>query len=295
MNIQEQNLRKLKESLNEQERKIEKRLADKDYDGVITTSRTFLEGVFHHIHFILLGVHIPSGYNDLRDKFNLIKKLLSLDPNKYVDDRLKVICSSISSVISQIEDITNRAGDKHFPLLIPKEYSANFISGISQSLGNFLYNRLDFLYAQYSQEKVNLVYNSLIKILDSPKRGWPKENLLEDEEINLLLLTFEKDAYVIGILIDKFIGGYKIGCFRENDIFFAAMRIFFENLGKQNIDLIWKKCKDNNQTWPSCGHLLWFMLDAQKAKPESLSQEMKEWINKPEFKKEIEHIKNISL
>lgn len=295
MNIQEQNLKKLEELLDKQKKKIEERLRNGDYDGVITTSRTSLEGIFHHIYFILLGTPIPSRYNDLRDKFNLIKKLLSLDPNKQIDGKLKTIFRSISSIISQIEDITNIGGDKHFPLFIPKDCLANFLANLSRCFGEFLYSRLKFLYTQYPQEKVNLIYNALIKILDSPKRGWPREKLLKDEETNHLLLAFERDPYVIRVLINKFIGEYEIECFRENDIFFAVMRIFFEYLEKQDIEFIWRKCKDNDQTWPSCGHLLWFLFNVQKTKPEFISQEMNGWINKLEFREYINRIKNIDL
>jgi len=280
MNIEEESLKKLEKSLQVAERKIQERIDKKDYEGAITASRTFLEGVFHNIYFILLGNPISPKYNDLRDKWNLIKKLLSLDPEKKSDQELKSLCYSISSMISQIENITNLSGDKHFTLLVPKEYLANFMAEISKSFSEFLYHRLKFLYNQYPQEKVDLIYNSLIKILDSHKRGWERDELLKDEEINNLFLAFEKDSFVIRKLIDKFIGEYEISQYRENDIFFAAVRIFFDFLSKEYVNLIWKKCKDNNQTCPPYGGLLSFMHDIQKLKPELLSQDMRKWINK---------------
>jgi hypothetical protein len=64
-----------------------------------------------------------------------------------------VICGSISSIINQIEEITNVAGDKHFPIIAPERYLAAFIARICITLGEFMYRRLQFLYTLYPQEK----------------------------------------------------------------------------------------------------------------------------------------------
>jgi hypothetical protein len=49
LDIQEENLKKLEKMLSSHKRKVKKRLRKGDYAGVITASRTYLEGVFHHI------------------------------------------------------------------------------------------------------------------------------------------------------------------------------------------------------------------------------------------------------
>jgi hypothetical protein len=132
----------------------------------------------------------------------------------------------------------------------------------------------------------------LIKILDSYKRNLPTKELIKDRQINDLLSLFNKEPFVIRALIDKFISEYEIGSYRDNDIFFAAMRLFFDYLTKEDISSIWKKCKDNEQTHPPYGGLLKFMYDVSKRKPSFISQEIREWITIPDFKEYLNELEN---
>ena len=278
MNKGKQYLKTLKGKINQQKGKLNLRLKNKDFDGAITASKTFLEGVFEDIHVILLGQKINNKSNDLRDKYKFIKKLLRLDPGRQADEKLKSICGNISSLVSNIEDISNIEGDRHFTEIIPKKYLASFVVKISLTFSDFLYQRLKFLYKEYHPKKMNLIYERLVKILDSPKRAYSKKSLLEDQEINYLLSAFENDPYPTRMLLNKFISDFEIENYRKNDIFFAAMRLFSDYLEKDKVRAIFLKCKDNDQTWPPYGHLVEFLEEVQKTKPEFISEEIKKFI-----------------
>jgi len=288
-------LKTLKGKINQQKGKLNLRLKNKDFDGAITASKTFLEGVFEDIHVILLGQKINNKSNDLRDKYKFIKKLLRLDPSRQADEKLKSICSNISSLVSNIEDISNIEGDRHFTEIIPKKYLASFVVKISLTFSDFLYQRLKFLYKEYHPKKMNLIYERLVKILDSPKRAYSKKSLLEDQNISQLLSIFESDPYAIRILINKFISDFEIENYRRNDIFFAAMRLFFKHLEKDKIKAIFLKCKDNGQTFPPFGHLVSFLFAVKNLKPNDfLEEEMEIFINKlssEDRKKELKKFK----
>jgi len=271
-------LKRLEGKLGQQKGKLNIRLKNKDFDGAITASKTFLEGVFEDIHVILLGQKINTKCNDLRDKFNAIKKLLRLDPYRQSDEKIKSICGALSSIVSNIEDISNVNGDRHFSEITPRKYLASFVVKTSLNLAEFLYQRLKFLYKEYHPKRINVIYEHLVKILDSPKRAFSKKSLLEDEEINSLLSNFEKDPYVIRILISRFISDFEIENYRRNDIFFAALRIFSDYLEIDKVRAIFLKCKDNNQTWPPYGHLVDFLEEIEKTKPEFINEDMKEFI-----------------
>lgn len=278
MNKEKEYLKTLKGKISQQKGKLNIRLKNEDFDGAITASKTFLEGVFEDIHVTLLGQKMNSKSGDLRDKYKLIRNLLRLDPTRQADEKLKSICGNISSLVSNVEDISNISGDRHFTEIIPKKYLASFIVKISLALSEFLYQRLKFLYKEYHPEKMNLIYERLVEILDSPKRAYSKKSLLEDQEINYLLSTFENDPYAIRILINKFISDFEIENYRKNDVFFAAMRLFSDYLEKDKIKAIFLRCKENDQTWPPYGHLVEFLEEIQNIKPEFISEGMKKFI-----------------
>jgi hypothetical protein len=273
---QQQYLRKIRGETERQRIKLKARIQGGDWDGAITSSKTFLEGIFENIHVILLGIDMPHNANDLRDKFNIIKKLLKLDPNKIADEKIKSIFGSISSIISNTEDLSNIAGDRHFPKIITKKSLATFMGNLSIFLAAFLYERIEFLYSQYPTEKTDLIYKKLIEILNSSKRALNKDNLLKDVEINYLLSAFDEDEYVIKIIINKFISDYEITRYRESDIFFASMRLFFDYLTQDNIKQLFIKCKDNDQ---ACG-LLEFLEQTHKVKADLLDEVMVDFLNK---------------
>ncbi len=133
-------------------------------------------------------------------------------------------------------------------------------------MADFLYGRLQREY----QGKENL-FEGLIAVLDSDnKRALSGDELRADPAIAAIL---EKcDEYIISLLKDKFIEDYQIDSFKQNDIFFAGMRIFFDKLSKSYFEKIYNKCKDNNQTLPPYGGLKYFMNDVLQKKPDYLSK-----------------------
>ncbi|GIW67001.1 MAG: hypothetical protein KatS3mg095_0899 [Candidatus Parcubacteria bacterium] len=284
MNIEkEEHLRKIKENLEEIKRKMDLRYKNNDFDGVVTLSKTYLEGVMEEIFYLLCEKPMEVKNNDLRDKWNIIKKMVYLDPNKVTHDELKTICGSISSIISSVENLANFLGDRHFSIYKldeTKKYTAEFIMNLTLLMAEFLYKRLEFLYIEFPENIILSFYEKLIKILDSEKRNYTRKELISNDLIKKWFYIFDKEQFVIEHIKIKLIEDFKIDSFRDNDIFFSAMKILFEYLNKEDINKIWLKCKENNQTYPPYGHLFEFLYFVKNTKPEYINKEQEEFIKK---------------
>jgi len=268
--------------MNRYEQKLDERLKNKDYDGVITISKTYLESAIDYFsEFLLEDADNPVKRQQLPDKFSYLKKFIKLYPEKQTDNRIKAIFDSLSKIIGNLHSIADELGDRHSSFLLPKPYEAEFIADLSKIFTRFLYKRINFLYQTYPDSTKNYIYKKLIEILNKgSNRNLNREELFKLEEIKNLFSTFENDHYVHSILKNKFIRDYEIKDYRENDIFFAAMRLFFDNLTKKDIENIFQKSKDNDQTHPPFGHLVSFLLAVKDLKPNDfLEKEMEVFIN----------------
>lgn len=226
----------------EQYEKIDRKIKEEDFSGVITNSRTLIECVIGDIYKRIIGIELePLG--NLQDGYKKIKILLRLNPDSTSNEAFKSILRSFVTIVDGLDRLSNQMGDRHRPFTKAERNYAVFCANSAKTFVNFLYGVLEYQYGQ----KENL-YNRFIEVLDSNKRIFSREELLADREISKLL---EKtDPYLRGVLKKKLISDYQINSFRQSDIFFAFLRILFDVLVLEDISEIFKKCKENDQ---ACG------------------------------------------
>jgi len=260
----------------EQLKECSDKILRRDFDGAITSGRSLLEGVFKDIYKRVLDEKmVESG--DLLQKFKIVKNLICLSEEQSVDAQFKSLCRGLMQSMSALDQLSNLTGDRHVPSIKPEEYHARFYVNSVKTIADFIYDRVHFLY----EGRENL-YKSLVDELEvGNKRGLTRDELKVDNEIAAILKNC--DLYVRTLLKEKFCEEYEIVSFRQNDIFFAALRIFIDNLTAKDMVRVFEKCINNSQTLPPYGGLIYFLSEIENYKPDLLNKKHLEFI--AEYKK----------
>ncbi|GBE17291.1 hypothetical protein BMS3Abin15_01132 [bacterium BMS3Abin15] len=267
----------------EQLDKCDSKISSGDYDGAISSAGSLLEGVFDEIHKECTGDSIKP-IDDLRGGYKKLKVLLKLSDEQYSNESIKAVVRGLTSIIGGLDAIRNQMGDRHKITAKPWKRHAKLCVNSARIITDFLY---ETLIAQ--KEKIQKLYDDLVKILDSSKRLLEKDELLSEE---VVLKHLEKyDIFLKNIIKNKFIKEFKIERFRESDIFFSAMNIFFEEIGKDDIDEIFKEHKNNNQ---ACGLYKFLKLIEKEKETSFLSSEANKYIIKKDKMRE-EHEKPVKI
>jgi len=82
-------------------------------------------------------------------------------------------------------------------------------------------------------------------MLNSDKRFLGREELLRDSEIRRVLAS--ADPYLRRLAKDEVIARHNVDSFRTNDIFFAALRVLYEELTVEDVASIYGESQRNNQ------------------------------------------------
>jgi len=245
------------EFVKEQYEKIDKKINEEDFSGVITNSRTLIECVIGDLYKRIMGEDLePQG--NLQDGYKKIKTLLRLSPDNTSNEAFKAILRSFVTIVDGLDRLSNQMSDRHRPFTKAEKNYAIFCANSSKIFVNFLYS---VLACQFGQ-KENL-YEQFIKILDGNKRTFSRDKLLADSEVRKLL--DRTDAFLQSILKNKLIEEFDICNYRQSDIYFAFLRLFFEVLNQADLKRILLKEKDNPQ---ACG--LHLFLDLCKSNKPSL-------------------------
>lgn len=100
------------EFIQEQIRKCNSKIAEKDYDGSVTNSRSLIESV---CLFILESItkekHDYDG--NLIKLYKAVASILKMSPGDYEDEHLRQILSGVFSVINGVSGLRNVYGDSH--------------------------------------------------------------------------------------------------------------------------------------------------------------------------------------
>lgn len=259
------------EFVREQLNKCEQKVNEGDYDGAITNARSLLEGVFDDIYQRITGVAAENNSGKLLDKYSDIKKLLNLATDKDSKDAANVILRNLTSLIDGIDKLGNKMGDRHIRKVRPEKYHARLCVNSAKTLTDFFYSILDHQF----KDKENL-YEAIILELNSNKRFLGKDDLSKDDTISKL--KNRHGGILNGIIKDRFINEYEIDCFRQSDIFFAAMEIYHDLLKREDIAKIFEKHKTNGQ---ACG-LLYYLRSVQKEAPFLLNDEVRKYLKENE-------------
>lgn len=100
------------EHIQEQIRKCDSKIADKDYDGAITNARTLIESIC----LFILESKTKQKHNydgNLPKLYKSITQVLKMSPGDYEDDNLKQILSGVFSIINGISGLRNTFSDAH--------------------------------------------------------------------------------------------------------------------------------------------------------------------------------------
>ncbi len=252
----------------EQLDKCDEKIKEEDHDGAISSAGSLLEGVFDDIYKKCTGRQIGDT-DDLTVAYKKIKSLLRLSDEQYSNESIKGVLRGLSAVVSSLDNIRNQLGDRHKRLGKPWKRHAKLCVNSAKVIVDFLYETL----AQ-QEEKVGDLYNELVSILDSDKRFLDKDALVGDLEVSAHLTKY--DELLKKTVKDTFIKQYKITRFRESDVFFAAMYLFFDQLDEGNINKIFDEQKNNNQ---ACG-LESFLRLVEKEKSIIASKEIIHYLEK---------------
>lgn len=251
----------------EQLGKCDDKIIKEDYDGAISSAGSLLEGVFDDIYKKCVGKGMRN-YADLRERYKKIKPLLKLSDEQYSNESVKSMMHGLSAIVGSIDSLRNQMGDRHLRLSKPWKRHAKLCVNSSRILSDFLYETFAF-----QQEKIVGFYIELIELLDGSRRLLKKELLLADQDIIKHLNKY--DVFLKQAVKNKFINKFDIGRFRESDIFFSAMQIFFDDLNEEDIKNIFEKNKNNSQ---ACG-LEYFLRLVETERPEMLNVEIVRYLD----------------
>ena len=223
-------------------RQIEKcnsKLKDADYDGAITNARSLVEGILGEIYQKCTG-EILEETGDLLKDYKKVKDLLNLSEKQYIQESIKGIIRSFYGIIQSIDTLSNRMGDRHRPLIKPERHHAKLVVDSAVTISDFLFSSME-----YQSNRKNSFLNRLLEVLDSEKRFFSRQQFQEDEEIQELIST--SDVYLRRLVKEEFNNRFKVHSYRQNDIYFSVMRIFFDELNAEDIVAIYIESQTNDQ------------------------------------------------
>lgn len=126
-------------NIDENIRKCESKLAEGDYTGAITNSRSLIESVLIGIEKELDAV-APEYDGDLVRLYRRVQKMLSLETDrKDISDPLKQILSGLTSVINGLAAMRNKMSDAHATSYRPSRHHAKLAVNAATTMADFLF------------------------------------------------------------------------------------------------------------------------------------------------------------
>ena len=227
------------EFVKEQLRKCDSKLDGGDYDGAITSSRSLVEGVLGEICQRCTGERLPGSGNLLED-YKKVKDLLNLSEDQHVHEGIKGLIRSFNGIVQAIDSLSNRIGDRHRPVLKPERHHAKLAVDSAKTISDFLYSTME----RQASRRDSFV-TELLATLNSDKRFLGRGELLRDGEIGRVLAS--ADPYLRRLAKEEVIARHNVDSFRTNDIFFAALRVLYEELTVEDVASIYGETQRNNQ------------------------------------------------
>lgn len=127
--------------IQEQIKKCNDKIAEKDYEGSITNSRTLIESICLYIHEKIKGDYDYKG--NLIRLYKDVSVILNMTPADYPDGNLKQILSGVFSIINGVSGLRNDFSDAHgsSPTKSYKidERHAILTVNLSKSIAEYLY------------------------------------------------------------------------------------------------------------------------------------------------------------
>jgi hypothetical protein len=224
----------------EQLAKCDAKLRSADYDGAITSARTLIEGVLAEIHERCTGTGL-DGSGALLTDFKKVKEMLNLAEHQQAEESLKGLLRSLSSAIDGIDSLSNKLGDRHRRVFKPQRHHAKFVVDSAIAVSDFFYSTLE-----YQTNRWCKVRDELLKVLDeSDIRFLSTEDLLSEPRIARLLSG--SDTLIRRFIKNDLIKNYGVPNYRENDVYFAALRILLSDLEINDVLVVAEEARNNGQ------------------------------------------------
>lgn len=97
--------------IQEQIKKCNIKIAEKDFEGAVTNSRTLLESVCLYIYEVKIGEYDYKG--NLLKLYKDVSQVLNMTPADHSDEYLKQILSGVFSIINGVSGLRNNFSDAH--------------------------------------------------------------------------------------------------------------------------------------------------------------------------------------
>lgn len=125
--------------IEQQIKKCDQKLSEKDYDGAITNSRSLLEAVLSEIEQELSPQSIKPYDGDLVKLYKRVQKLLNLEPSRTdIAGPLNQVLGGLASIISGISGLRNRMSDAHVCSYQPAKRHAILVVNAAKTLASFI-------------------------------------------------------------------------------------------------------------------------------------------------------------
>jgi hypothetical protein len=125
------------EFVQEQIQKCEDKLARSDADGCITNARSLVESVLGCIYNEITGEYLKES-GDLRKDYKQVRDLLKMSPEIYPDESVQQLLNALTSIVSGIDSVSNKMGDRHRRKIKPAVRHARLVTNCAKTIAIFL-------------------------------------------------------------------------------------------------------------------------------------------------------------
>ncbi|MFM7601416.1 MAG: abortive infection family protein [Pseudanabaena sp.] len=140
--------------IDEQIQKCDKKLAEGDFDGAITNSRSLVEAVLTSIEKEF-DPNPPKYDGNLPKLYKRVQKHLNLSSDQEgLPECLRQILSGLTSIISGLATLRNTMSDSHVILYKPFEHHARLAVNSAKTFCDFLFETKE--YQAQKQKNINL-------------------------------------------------------------------------------------------------------------------------------------------
>lgn len=126
------------EYVSELDSQTNKRLADREFEGAITTARTMLEAVLRELESELTGA--PADYaGNLPKQYREVAKRLRIDDERDdLDENFKQVVRGLVQVVHGLAPIRNKMSDSHPRERKPAPHHARVVANSAKTVAGFL-------------------------------------------------------------------------------------------------------------------------------------------------------------
>ncbi len=131
--------------IDEQTKKCDRKLSEKDFDGAITNARSLLEAVLSEVEHELSSQSPPPYDGDLVQLYKRVQKLMNLEPSRSdISGPLKQVLGGLASIVSGLAGLRNKMGDAHVRSYQPARRHAVLVVNAAKTLAAFVVETKEF-------------------------------------------------------------------------------------------------------------------------------------------------------